>query len=322
MNSRERFLRTLEYNHPDRVPFLAEGIRDKVLEFWDISRKELRMLSPYDSHTFLTPDLDPIPEPAHWPLNKKQFDKFAHHLNAHVADRFGSEWQEQLSETESDLSIRILRAHRGFFLTMGVNGWGRFDEVIRILMEDKEFVQHYLKEYGIFAARVAEIALSKIKIEAAYFSEPIGGNDAPLISPQIYRQVILDSYLPVLNVLFKHGVKHIIFMSYSNIRNYLPMLVDAGFNCLWACETNSPDMNYHKIRKEFGPDLRLIGGLDVDLLQESRTHIRTVVKKNVLPLLQQGGYIPLADGRVRRNVTWEKYRFYRKILFKTLMKAG
>ena len=31
-------------------------------------------------------------------------------------------------------------------------------------------------------------------------------------------------------------------------------------------------------------------------------------------LLQQGGYAPLLDGRVREDVTWENYRYYRELL--------
>ena len=34
MTSRERFLRTMRYGRPDRVPYLEEGLRDDVLQRW------------------------------------------------------------------------------------------------------------------------------------------------------------------------------------------------------------------------------------------------------------------------------------------------
>ena len=34
MNSRERFLRTMEFRAPDRVPYFEEGIRDEVVAAW------------------------------------------------------------------------------------------------------------------------------------------------------------------------------------------------------------------------------------------------------------------------------------------------
>ena len=34
MTSRERFLRTMRFGRPDRVPYLEEGLRDDVLQRW------------------------------------------------------------------------------------------------------------------------------------------------------------------------------------------------------------------------------------------------------------------------------------------------
>jgi hypothetical protein len=40
------------------------------------------------------------------------------------------------------------------------------------------------------------------------------------------------------------------------------------------------------------------------------------VENKVPPLLAQGGYVPLADGRVRKNIPFEKYTYYRQLLEK------
>ncbi len=34
MNSRERFHATMNFGHPDRVPYFEEGIREEVLSAW------------------------------------------------------------------------------------------------------------------------------------------------------------------------------------------------------------------------------------------------------------------------------------------------
>jgi hypothetical protein len=36
--------------------------------------------------------------------------------------------------------------------------------------------------------------------------------------------------------------------------------------------------------------------------------------EKVPPLLDSGGYIPLADGRVREDVLYENYLYYRELL--------
>ncbi|MGD9081067.1 MAG: hypothetical protein PVG96_17105, partial [Desulfobacterales bacterium] len=89
-----------------------------------------------------------------------------------------------------------------------------------------------------------------------------------------------------------------------------------GFNCLWACEVNIDVMDYRSLRKEFGRDLRLIGGIDLDALRKDKAAIRQEIEEKVPPLIAEGGFIPLADGRVRADVPFENYVYYRQLLEK------
>jgi uroporphyrinogen decarboxylase len=73
-------------------------------------------------------------------------------------------------------------------------------------------------------------------------------------------------------------------------------------------------MDYRDIRREFGRDLRLIGGIDLDTLRRDKETIRREVEEKVPSLVADGGYVPLADGRVRADVPFENYVYYRKLL--------
>jgi hypothetical protein len=75
-------------------------------------------------------------------------------------------------------------------------------------------------------------------------------------------------------------------------------------------------MDYRDIRREFGRDLRLIGGIDLDALRRGKESIRREVEEKVPPLVVDGGYVPLADGRVRADVPYENYVYYRQLLEK------
>ena len=75
-------------------------------------------------------------------------------------------------------------------------------------------------------------------------------------------------------------------------------------------------MDYRNLRREFGRDLRLIGGIDLDALRRDKEAIRREVEEKVPPLVADGGYVPLADGRVRSDVPYENYVYYRTLLQK------
>jgi len=83
-------------------------------------------------------------------------------------------------------------------------------------------------------------------------------------------------------------------------------------------ETETDAMDYRSIRAQFGNRVRLIGGIDVDVLRQGEQAVRQEIDVKVRPLLAQGGYIPLADGRVRPDMPFENYLFYRQLLESTI----
>jgi uroporphyrinogen-III decarboxylase len=196
---------------------------------------------------------------------------------------------------------------------MGVEGWKRFKEVMSLTIRDPEFVREAMKIQGGFSALIAERALKEVEFDAAVFVEPIAENHGPLISPKMYEDLVLKSYEPVLGVLRRYGVEAIIFLTFANTRLFIPSILKWGFNCLWACEVPQKDMDYCDLRREFGRDLRLIGGIDLDVLRLDKESIKREVYEKVPPLLADGGFVPLADGRVRKDIPLENYLFYRRL---------
>ncbi len=49
---------------------------------------------------------------------------------------------------------------------------------------------------------------------------------------------------------------------------------------------------------------------------QTRVLCNATVEEKVPPLVAEGGYIPLADGRVRVDVPFENYVYYRQLLGK------
>ncbi|MGA3117942.1 MAG: uroporphyrinogen decarboxylase family protein [Syntrophobacteraceae bacterium] len=318
MNSRERFLEVMRLGKPDRVPYFEEGIRDEVLKAW---RKQglrrgadIRKAFPLDRHEELEPDVEPIPQIKTWPASLSELAVLRKSLDHRDGGRLPADLSVHAKAGKARDYPLMLRVHRGFFLTMGVRGWNRFRELIELLNYDPQLVRESMSIQGEFAAKLTERILRMVDVDAVVFSEPIGGNDKPLISPRMYEEFVLKSYEPVLAVIRQYGVETVIFRTYANARILIPSILKWGFNCLWACEVNVEAMDYGDIRREFGRDLRLIGGIDLDALRRGKEAIRREIEQKVPPLLADGGYVPLADGRIRADVTFENYVYYRRLL--------
>jgi hypothetical protein len=318
MNGRERFLEVMRFGKPDRVPYFEEGIRGEVLKVW---RKQglrrgtdIRKVFPSDRHAELEPDVDPVPQIKKWPASLSELAVLRKSLDHRDDSRLPGDLTVHIKEGKARDYPLMLRVHRGFFLSMGIRGWNRFRELIDLLVYDPQLVRESMSIQGEFAAGLTERILKMVDVDAVVFSEPIGGNDKPLISPRMYEEFVLKSYEPVLAVIRQYGVETIIFRTYANARILIPSILKWGFNCLWACEVNIEAMDYCDIRREFGRDLRLIGGIDLDALRRGKEAIRREIEQKVPPLLADGGYVPLADGRIRADVTLENYAYYRRLL--------
>lgn len=318
MKSSERFQRTLNYQNPDRVPYFEEGIRTEVLQAWVRQgfpqAMKIYAQFPYDQRIEIQPDLDPKPEIVSYPQNTDELEHYAGHFLPGTQSRMPENWPSLKRTIETSDSVRMLRVTEGFFLAMGVMGWRRFEDVLFALKDNPSLVRGMMDIHGELAAQLAENILSQVEIDAAIFSEPIGDNNGSLISPEDYREFALNSYRPIFKVLDRHRVRQRIFRTYANARNLLPTLLDWGINCLWACEVYTEAMDYVKLRQEYGLDLRLIGGIDTDLLYLDRKRIADELLTKIPVLMSQGGYIPLADGRIREDIPFENYRFYRTLL--------
>ncbi len=318
MNSRQRFLETMRRGILDRVPLFGEGIRSGVFKEWKQwgikTEKDLARIFAYDRREEIYLDLDPHPTLEKWPTTLAELDILRASLNPDDPIRLPENWRKRVKGLRERDYPLMLRVHEGLFLTLGVMGWDRFEEVMYLLTDESDFVIELMNLHGEFAAKLTDRILQDVTVDALVFSEPIGGNDGSLVSPKMHKNYVLKSLKPLMDVADKHGVETRILRTYANTRVILPGAVKYGINCLWACEVEPNAMDYLSIREEFGHDLGLIAGIDLDTLLGDKESVRREVERVVPPLLEQGGYVPLLDGRVREYTPYENYHYYRELL--------
>jgi Uroporphyrinogen decarboxylase (URO-D) len=320
MTERERFLAIMSFEKPDRVPYFEEGIRDDVLKVWHKQGfppgKKIGDLFLTDQFEEIAPELEPIPDFDTWPASLNELNILKNRLNPYNPKRLPKNWEHDYRLINQNNQVLFYRVHRGLFLSLGVYKWQRFLNVVSLLLEDPEYVHHVLAIQAEFSAKMLEITLKSVNIDAVIFSEPIGGNEGPLISPMMYEKFVLESFRPIFQVLQKNKIEILIIRTYANARILIPSFLKYGMNCLWACETNIDTMDYLDLRSEYGKELRLIGGIDLDVLRKGKEAIRREIETKVPPLIEEGGYIPLADGRIRQDISFDNYCYYRQLLQK------
>jgi hypothetical protein len=217
----------MRFGAPDRVPYFEEGMRRDVIKTWH--RQGLprsRSISDlFKTDFFYEIDLDPLRT-----LQKAlpSGDKAGSLLGDFTSGslfRSWVFWQKLVRSQRKKDQALFLKVHRGFFLSMGVYDWQKFHEVILLLFEDPEFVHNRLHSLSKLIAHRVDNLLHHLEVDAVIFSEPIGGNEGPLMSPDMYETFVLHSYKPIIEILHKHGIDTVILRTYANIRPFIPCIL-------------------------------------------------------------------------------------------------
>jgi uroporphyrinogen decarboxylase len=72
------------------------------------------------------------------------------------------------------------------------------------------------------------------------------------------------------------------------------------------------------VRKQYGHDLLLIGGIDKRVLAQDKRAIEAELYAKLPPLLEDGGYIPTVDHTVPPDVSYENFCYYMELKQKLL----
>lgn len=162
------------------------------------------------------------------------------------------------------------------------------------------------------ACQLVEQALDQLlphfQFDFAAGWEDIAYKSGPIVSPKWFRRVITPRYRRIADKLHTYGVDLWYIDCDGDVRPILPYMIEGGVNCLFPYEVNSCT-HPAELLKEYGKDLRIMGGFDKIELGKGREAIKRYMD-TLVPLVERGGYIPFCDHRCPPNVTPEDYLYY------------
>lgn len=150
---------------------------------------------------------------------------------------------------------------------------------------------------------------SGAKFDSCSMWEDMCYSGGPLLSPNHFKQYLVPNYRRITDLLRKHGVDVVWVDCDGKIDHLLPLWLEAGVNCMFPIEVGTWGADPIKYRKEYGKDLLMIGGFDKHILQGTQDQIQSEIIR-LVPLVEEGGYIPLPDHRVPPDVPYQNYLYY------------
>ena len=334
MTALERFGACMRYEPVDRAPFWDWGAWPETIERWKregydpeqhqpaatadprlwfghwffpVPPFERQVIEETDQHTIYVNHegilmkertdhpLSSMPQFLKFPVDtREEFRKFwSERMQTDLTARIGSGWPQQLREWRKQPMPLIIAADRwgGFFGPL--RNLVGVERLCTMFYDDPAFLEEMMDANADFIIAIMSQVLDVTDIDVFVFWEDMAYNQAPLISPAMARRYMLPRYRRVVDYLRGRGVEYFALDSDGQIDPLIPIWLDAGVNVLYPFEVQC-GMDVLAVRRKYGRDLRLWGGVDKRALAKGPEAIDAELTR-VRPLILEGGYIPHTD---------------------------
>jgi uroporphyrinogen decarboxylase len=175
--------------------------------------------------------------------------------------------------------------------------------------DDPALVEEMIEFNTDFLLELVEPALQQVHFDYFNFFEDCAGKGGPLFGPDIFRKFFMKAYKRIIERLNKAGILAIWVDSDGDCEVLLPLWMEAGVNGSWPLEQMS-GMDPVRLRKKFGNDLVLAGGIDKMEIAKGRKAIERELHAKIPPMLESGGYIPHIDHSIPPEISYQDFLYY------------
>lgn len=340
MTSRERVGLVLRHQRPDRVP-IQEAFWEATENRWrreglpegvsadDYFGTEVRYLTVDNSFGFPEEEVERTDEFVvvrdSWGVLKK--DWLDHRSTPELLDfaiKSRDEWDESkhLLTTEAGRVNWdwVKREHarlreQGMFVCIsaipGYEATWRKVGVERLLMaiaEDPDWVREMYEYDTHMIIGMARLYFAEgLDFDGAWLWDDLGYRNAPLFSPRAYREQLFPYHKQLCDFFHSHGLP-VILHSCGRVLEFVPMLIEAGFDCLQPLEVKA-GMDLAQMVREYGRDLTFMGGVDVRTFfaEDEAEMEREVTQKLAVGMSNPCGYIFHSDHSIPSQVSFSRY---------------
>ena len=146
-----------------------------------------------------------------------------------------------------------------------------------------------------------------LAFDGAFLADDLGYRTAPLISPRLYRALVMPCHKRLCDRFAEDGLKTVLH-SDGHVTPLIPHFLEAGFAALHPLEVKA-GLDAAALKAEYGSRLVLFGNIDARALAGSRAEIEAEIATKVPAAKEGGGYIYHSDHSVPNSVSFDNYAY-------------
>jgi len=188
-----------------------------------------------------------------------------------------------------------------------LRNWMGLEAFSIALLTERAWVEEMMEHLTILTLALVEKALPGLDADVAWWWEDMAYNHGPLLSPRLFRELMVPRYARITSALRRAGIDANILDCDGRIDELVPGWLEAGINVMFPVESIHSDP--FRLNEAHQGRLLMIGGVNKMALLEGRRAIDREIDR-LRPLVERGGYIPCVDHRVPPDVSYANYLYY------------
>lgn len=152
-----------------------------------------------------------------------------------------------------------------------------------------------------------------VQADALWIFEDLAYSNGPLCSPAMYRDLVWPDHKRLCDYAHAQGMKFI-FHTDGDIQSYLPLLAEAGFDCLQPLEAKAR-MDIRQLAPQWGERFAFFGNIDMMVaITNDRDRVAHEVRTKLAAGMAHTGYLYHSDHSVPPQVSWETYQWIMELV--------
>ena len=233
-----------------------------------------------------------------WPEYKKRLQPCPERVPDDLDQQF-----QRLNESQLPVAIT----------TGSMIGWTRnwmgVENMSFACYDDRDLIAEISDTVAELVCWAIDLVAGKVRIDLGLAWEDICFKTGPLISPHVFKECCVPAYRKVSDKLLEAGCDLHLVDCDGDVTDLAPLWLEGGVNVMFPIEIGTWQADPMEFRKRHGRGCRIFGGIDKRALAQGRDAIDAEIQRRI-PLMKDGGFIPLPDHLIQPGTPLDDYRYY------------
>ena len=186
------------------------------------------------------------------------------------------------------------------------------EEALANIALDPAFAGAIMEDYNEFTLRMLKAILSQgYRFDAMWVFSDLCYKNGMLFSPRFYQEKVFPLQRRLFDLAKENGMR-VIYHSDGYVGDLLPLLMDAGIDCMQPLEARAGN-DVRTYLGKHGNRISYMGNINMDVLATTREGIEKEVSLKIESAKPSHRYLFHSDHSIPPTVSFENYRYAIKL---------